>query len=317
MEQIRIGFIGAGEHANMAHYPSLTEFEDARIVAACDRDTGRLNTTCDKFGIEKRFTDAEKMLNEVELDAVYVIMQPHHLYDVAMVCLDRGLSVFVEKPPAITTYQLRNMARLAEQRGCKTMVGFNRRYIPLMKEVKKLVGERGPIIQSTAVFYKNQPGYYFNGMVDFFRGDGVHALDTLRWMGGEIARMHSHVGCFHNETPNTFNALVEFESGGCGHLATNYIVGKRVHTFEMHARGISAFVDPNTTAVIYKDNEPEGQVLDARQVAGSDEFYKFYGFYDEDRHFIDCLKSDRQPDTNFSDAVKTMDLADEICHGRV
>jgi predicted dehydrogenase len=45
--------IGAGEMANAVHYPSLASFDDVEIAAICDLDTTRLNSTADKYGVEK------------------------------------------------------------------------------------------------------------------------------------------------------------------------------------------------------------------------------------------------------------------------
>ena len=85
----------------------------------------------------------------------------------------------------------------------------------------------------------------------------------------------------------------------------------------MHSKGISAFIDANDKAVVYSDNKEEGKVLEAREAAGSKENRKFYGFYDENRHFIDCVKQGRMPDTNFADALKTMELVESIYRNQI
>jgi predicted dehydrogenase len=47
-------------------------------------------------------------------------------------------------------------------------------------------------------------------------------------------------------------------------------------------------------------------------VAGSNQNFIFGGFQAKNRNFIDCIKSGEQPESNFSDAVKTMEVADKI-----
>jgi predicted dehydrogenase len=111
---------------------------------------------------------------------------------------------------------------------------------------------------------------------------------------------------------NAYNALVRFDNDCSGVLLGNWCVGKRVHTFEMHAKGISAFVDCNSTATVCSDNKEEGLVLDAKEVAGSDENRVFYGFEAQSRHFIDCIKSGSEPSSSMDDAVKTMELIQAI-----
>ncbi len=314
MDKVRIGFIGAGGLANAVHYPSLAEFDDVVISAICDLDDSRLNSTADKYNVEKRYKDYKRMVEEVDLDAVYIIMPPHHLFDLVIYCLNRKLNVFIEKPPGVTAEQTRNMALTAEKNGCLSMVGFNRRFIPLMVTAKKIVTERGEIIQCSATFYKNSIGAppYYNGAIDILTCDAIHAVDILRWMGGEVVSLASDIRKIYAEYDNSFNAILKFENGAVGFLLTNWVVGKRVHTFEMHAKGISAFVDADNNAVIYKDNNESAQIINAREIAGSSENYKYYGFYSENRHFIDCIKLKRMPETNFADAYKTMELVNRI-----
>lgn len=318
-DKVRVAMIGAGAMANSVHYPSLSEFEDVDIAAICDLNDERLHRTADQYNVAGRYKDYKKMIEEVDPDAVYIIMPPHHLFDLVIHALNQKRHVFIEKPPGITREQTKHMALTAERNGCLTMVGFNRRFIPLLVKAKEHVEARGPIIQTVATFYKNAMGAppYYNGATDILSCDAVHAVDALRWMGGEATTVASDIRSIHADYDNSFNALLQFENGATGVLLTNWMVGKRVHTFEMHAIGISAFVDGNDKAVIYSGNKEEGQILDAREVAGSDQNYKCYGFFDENRHFIDGIKAGKLPQTHFGDAVKTMELVECIYRSQI
>lgn len=319
MEKVRVGMIGAGGMANSVHYPSLAEFDDAEIYAISDLNEDRLNKTADKYNVQKRYKDYIKMISEVELDAVYIVMPPHHLFDLVIQCLNRKLHVFIEKPPGVTPEQTRNMALTAEKNNCLTMVGFNRRFIPLMVKVREMVEERGPILQCAATFYKNSigAGPYYAGAIDILTCDAIHAVDTLRWIGGEVEAVASDIRKLHADYDNSFNALMRFENGATGFLLTNWVVGKRVHVFEMHAKGISAFVDGDGKAFVYCDNKAEGVVLDTYEVSGSKESFKYYGFFAENRHFIDCIKQNQMPQTNFADAYLTMELVENIYRNQI
>jgi len=319
MEKVKVCIIGAGGMANSVHYPSLAEFDDVEIAAICDLDEARLTKTADKYEIEGRYNDYKKMVSEVDMDAIYIIMPPHHLFDLVIHCLNNKLNVFIEKPPGVMSEQTRNMALAAEKNDCLTMVGFNRRFIPLMVKAKEMVEEQGPILQCAATFYKNSigAGPYYAGAIDILSCDAVHAVDTLRWMGGEVVAAASDIKKLYADYDNSFNALLKFKSGATGFLLTNWVVGNRVHTFEMHAKGISAFVDANDTAVIHSGNKAENQILKTQEVAGSSENHKFYGFYGENRHFIDCVKQKQMPSTNFADATKTMELVDLIYRSQI
>jgi virulence factor len=315
MDRVRLGLIGAGGMANRVHYPSLAEWDDVEMVALCDLDEGKLNETAEKFGIANRFTDYRTMLDEVEVDAVYILMPPHHLFDLVIDVIGRGKHVLIEKPPGVTSEQTRQMANAAEKAGVVSMVAFNRRYIPLLNLARKRVLDRGPMIQCVSTFYKDHRGNgpYYNGAIDILSCDAVHAVDTLRWMGGNVEQVSSDVqsragACYDN----MFNALVRFENGGVGVLLTNWNVGGRRHTFEMHGEGISAFVDPDDRALIYEDNATEPETITTQEASESEEFRFYSGFAAENRHFIDCVKAGKETGSTLRDAVKTMELVDWI-----
>ena len=319
MNKVNIALIGAGGMANGVHYPSLAEFEDVNLVGLCDLVESKLNATAEKFEIEKTFTDYRKMLEVTGPDAVYILMPPQHLYPLVIHCLSQKHHVFIEKPPGVTLHQTREMALAAEKNNCKTMVGFNRRFIPLMQKVKAIVEENGPIIQCMSTFHKNSPNaLYYDGVIDVLTCDAIHAVDTLRWLSdGDVQAVASDINSFNSDRENSFNALVKFTSGASGYLCTNWAVGRRIHTFEMHAQGISAYINPDGGEGA-KIHTPEGiREITTEEAADSDSTYKAYGFYGENRHFVDCIQQDRQPMTYFADAVKTMQLVQDIYQNRI
>jgi len=318
LDRVRLALIGAGGMANTVHYPSLAEFPDVEMAALCDIDEGRLAATAKRFGIEATYRDYREMLEEVKPDAAYVLMPPHQLYDLAVHCLSKGIHLFIEKPPGVTSFQTKQLSIHAKRNECLTMVGFNRRYIPIMTKVREMAEAKGAILHGVATFYKNMvdaPPYYA-GAIDLLTCDIIHAVDALRWICGEPKKVVSHIRSIKADYDNSFNALIEFESGVTGILMSNWNVGSRVHTFEIHAERFSAFINPNEKAVIY-DNSDQPLEIKAGEAAGSDAYYKMYGFFHENRHFIDCLKDGVQPTTNFEDATKTMGLVDRIYASRI
>lgn len=314
MERVRVGFLGAGRFANEVHYPSLAEFSDVSIVAVCDVDQHRLLATADAWGVRDRFTDLQHMLDQATPDAVYICMPPHQLFDPVVECLRRGLHVFVEKPPGVSAEQTRSFARLAESSGSLTMVGFNRRFMPALVRAVGAVRERGEITHCAASYYKHYlaDSPYYDGPATMLVLDGIHAVDALRWVGGEVDAVASSVGRYANGYANSFRAMIRFAGGCTGFLSADWAAGKRIQTLEMHSTGVSAFVNVDESAVIWKDDSEQPEVLDVRRAAGSDEFRVYYGFREENRHFIDCVKTGQEPLTSFADAVLTMELAERL-----
>lgn len=330
-DKIRVGVVGAGSHAVKVHYPSLASFADVDLKAVCDLNEDRLRLVGEKYGVENMFKDYREMLSRISLDAVYIIMAPiptsfyanaESMVSIALECLKRGLHVFVEKPPGIASFETEKMAEVAKKHRCKSMVGFNRRFIPVFRRTKAIVEEHGQITHCSAVFHKNalyesQPW----GSVSHLIADVIHAVDALRFMGGEPGKVASYVSSFYAGYPNSFNALLVFNNGCVGHLCSNYSSGGRIHYFEMHSRGIYAMVNlpleppEKQLAYILEENKPYEEMKVVRNLdltSGLRDFHITYGFLQENRHFIDCIKNDMEPETNFEDAVKTMKLVELI-----
>ncbi|MHB8993731.1 MAG: Gfo/Idh/MocA family protein [Armatimonadota bacterium] len=313
-KKTRLALIGAGGMANGVHYPSLAEMPDVEMAALCDVVPEKLNATADKFGIEKRYSDYKKMIEEVAPDAVYVLMPPHHLFDIVVHILNCKLHCYIEKPPGVMAEQTRQMANLAEEKGVIGMAAFNRRFMPIMRQCKAKVEAAGPINQVVSTFYKQHDGGpYYGGAIDILSCDAVHAVDALRYMGGDVVDCASSVRSLGKKFDTSFTALVEFESGAVGVLLANWGTGGRVHQFEMHSHGASAFINPDVSAVLNLNNVLAAETITTQEAAGGrTENYHYYGFFGENRHFIDCVKSGKQPETSFADAVKTMELVDLI-----
>jgi len=310
--KVRVALIGAGGMANGVHYPSLAEFGDVEMVALCDLVKDKRVATAKRFGIPKLYHGYQQMLDEVKCDAVYVLMPPHHLFDIVVDCLDRKLDVFVEKPPAVTTFQTAAMARLAAKNKCVTMVGFNRRYAPMLTDARAAAAKKGPIQQINATFYKNTPACYYDGAVDIVGCDAIHAIDAMRWLaGGEVVNVAAAVSQFNDVVPNAWNAIVLFDNDCVGVLQSNWNTGERIHKFEVHAKDYSAYVETQTDI---DEVTPKG-----RRRRTIDEFVddpkdakSNFGFDRQARAFIDAVKSRKQPGPCFADAVKTMMLVDAI-----
>jgi predicted dehydrogenase len=148
---------------------------------------------------------------------------------------------------------------------------------------------------------------------DYMMNDGVHAIDTLRWMcGGEVVAVHSVTKCVQTPDINFIAAILEFDGGATGLLVNSWSSGRRIFDVEMHAPGVCAEAEHEGKGYLYLDDDTKGIEYDTRQVAGSDQEYVYGGFQAKNREFIDCLRTGKQPGSNFSDAVKTMEVAEMI-----
>ena len=313
-EKVRVAMVGAGNMANAVHYPSLASFPDVEFAGICDILLDRLHGTADKYNIpaERRYLNYQKMIAEVQPDAVYVIGQPDVMYPLWMWCLEHGQNLYIEKPMAITVHQARSLAYMAEKHGCITQVSFQRRICPLVVKLREECLERGPIVHAVCRFYKCQIQPHLEAR-DHMMDDCVHSIDTLRWMcGGEVVGVESLTRRVLVPDINYISATLHFDNGAAGYLINSWSSGRRIFAVEMHAPGICVEAELEGKGIVYADGDTQGTTYDTREVAGSDQLYVFGGFQAKNREFIDCVKAGRQPGSNFSDAVKTMEVAEWI-----
>ena len=320
-KKARVAIIGAGGRALGAHYPSLHDLPSAQMVAVADLDEVRLNAAAARFGIKGRYTDYKQMIEREKPDAVYAIMPPHHLHDIAATVIEMGCNLFIEKPPGVTSEQVRQLGVLARRHKVLTGVTFQRRFAPVIRRGKKLCEKRGPVHTAHSVFYKNwvdgQP--YYRGAMDMLTCDGIHAVDTLRYLcGGEVESVASDSRRLDGEHWNIHLALVKFSSGATGVLLNNFMAGARAFAVEIHSPGISVLANPEEGGVVLADNKREPtEHLDPFELSKSKEDHRAFGAYDANAHFIDCVLKGKQSETNFEDALKTMDLVDAIYQGQI
>ncbi len=318
-EKVRVAIIGAGRHACRVHYPSLARLEDAEIVAVAELSEERRNEVREQYDIPAGYSDYATMLAEVEPDAVYVVLPHLPAYPVALDCLKKGFNMFMEKPPGITVAQTQFLARRAEANGCITMVGFQRRYAPLVRRAQRVADERGGSHLIICRFYKNAWGlnlyeYHETKGVDILTCDAIHAVDLMRCLGGEVVKLASDVRSVHLDCPDLFVALLKFESGATGIFESTWTSGRRLLEFELHARGLVAHVDVENEMRIYADDKNEPERFAAEAEEGGSEYVVTRGFYAESARFIQCIRTGQQPETHLGDSVKTMELVDRIYH---
>jgi len=313
MAKVKIAIIGAGAMVNSAHAPSLAIMPDVELVGICDIVRERAEETAQKFGIPRAFSDYREMFDATKPDAVYIVLRPQYLFDMARDCMAQGKHLFVEKPPGVYTEQTRQLANLAAKHHCLTAVGFQRRFTQITVACRKRVLERGPMYQVVVSFLKwYDDGPMYDGATDLLYSDVIHIVDTIRWAAGAEAvnvcsDIRAHDGV---EYSNAHNAFMRFANGTVGYMQSNHRVGARQLRCEFHGRGISCVFEPEAGGVIYEAKQQPVR-LDAAEMAGGPEMFRI-GFYQQARHFIDCVKAGKQPDTNFADALHTMKLCDAI-----
>jgi predicted dehydrogenase len=185
-----MGFLGAGNYATSMLLPPLRENPHVELVSvATTTSLSGLNAQR-KFGFRTVSTDVDAVLDDDSLDAVFVVTRHSSHADLVCQALERGRTVFVEKPLALTAEQLAQILAVVEATGNDRLhVGFNRRFAPLVTHLAAGVRPGGGPM---AVRYLVNAGrlaagsWYLNEELEGsrFAGEGGHFIDTVSALVG-------------------------------------------------------------------------------------------------------------------------------------
>ena len=331
-KQARVGIVGAGNIASFVHLPSLAEIEEANLVAICDLRPERAKDMAAKYNIPHVYWNLYEMLEKEELDCAFVLVEPDRLFRAASDCMNAGLHVIMEKPAGTSAHQTNALARISEEKGVICAVAMNRRHIPLVQEVKRIMDELTPITEVDGSFLKCTDLSKDWRYMSAYDCDGIHALDLVRYLAGsEVKKCATVTGRFSGSpVDNAWASVMQFENGVTGTMRSNYQAGARIHQFEMHGPKASAFINIGfggsecEATIITREGgsmyslaaggvgSTDRIILDGKKLAGSENFYAYYGYKQEDEDFIHAVITGGKPLCSIADAAKTMELCEKV-----
>ena len=209
---VRIGVIGCGRIAQVAHLPAIVKTESVTLIAVSDPSPLLSTGVGRRYGVDS-YTDTGKLLAREDLDAVLVAVPDRFHREVAIAALDRGLPVLVEKPAAATASEAQELVDAAARAGRVVQVGAMRRHDPGMRFARDAVGGIGDVL--TAVFWYRLPSalrasteaaLFPSQVVDaqirsvesrfkadresyLLRTHGAHVFDTVRFLLGDVGSL--------------------------------------------------------------------------------------------------------------------------------
>ena len=139
--EIKVGFIGAGNFAQSYLIPNLKRIKDVSLKVVATASGVNAKSVAEKFGFEKFTTDASALLEDEEIDVIFIATR-HNLHALYVIkALETGKHVYVEKPLCIYEEELGEIIKtykrkIEESEPRLLMVGFNRRFSPMAEAVK-------------------------------------------------------------------------------------------------------------------------------------------------------------------------------------
>ncbi len=314
MKNLNIAVLGAGNIAQQ-HLPVLKDLPEIGCITLVDSDPVTLQQTGDRFEIDRQLSSVDDLKSD-SLDAVFVLVSVLAVHEVASRFLSAGIPTFLEKPPGIHTWQTQELADLARENSTLAMVGVNRRFYSTSMAARKTALAAGPIQTVTVEAHEDiqrvRNGTKFPPEVlhRWSAANGIHALDMIRFFGGDVSSVTSIQHKVEGETPDAHGALIEFENGALGRAGMDWL-GPGGHRFEIRTAGMTLTSSPGYRTVTVQERGKDRFLLEYDEI---DLNYKA-GFFRQDSTFIRCVQTGGPlpfPACDLDDAVKTMQLIDEI-----
>jgi predicted dehydrogenase len=292
--EIGIGMLGyafmgkAHSHAmlNIAHmmYPPPAA---PRLVGIAGRDEQAVAEAARRYGYSGYYTDWRAMLDNDDIQ-LFDNGGPNDTHaEPCIAAAERGKHILCEKPLARNADESQMMLESAQKAGVKHMVGFNYRFVPAIRQIRKLVdsGLLGQIYNFRAVYLQEWVmAHYDVPMIWRLQkssagsgalGDlGAHIIDLARYLVGEVTSVAGMTRTFIEERPqddgtmgkvdvdDAFTALLEFDNGAIGTVeASRFAAGrKNGQRLEINAEKASIVFNLerlNELEIFWVGDEPE------------------------------------------------------------
>ncbi len=227
MKIIRWGIIGCGQVTEIKSGPGFQKANYSKLVAVMRRDKHLAEDYARRHGIAKFYSNSQELINDPEVDAVYIATPPNKHHDYVLEVAKAGKPVYVEKPMALNYQQCQNMVHACEKAKVALFVAYYRRTLPRFLKIKSLLdaGAIGKIQAVNIIFtrtfchdsgkplpWRVLPDISGGG---FFMDLACHTLDYLDFMLGPIESASGYTGNLgkHYPAEDTVCACFSFLSG--------------------------------------------------------------------------------------------------------
>src|SRR5947209_7727721 len=305
---LRMGVIGIGTMGSN-HARVLAGLSGVQLVGVADPDRAQRELVTRTLGCPA--VESVEALLDLGVDAV-TIAAPTHLHrDIALVCIERGIHVLVEKPIASSVEEGREIIAAARRAGVTLMAGHVERFNPAVQAIKSAI--RGEDILSIAI---TRVGPFPPRMsnVGVVIDLAVHDIDLIRWFtDSEITEVQPQIKSAVAEREDI--ALLQFRtaSGVLAQINTNWLTPFKTRTVHIATRKKYLTGDLLTRQVTECFGfQPDGSYSMRHLSAGHAEPLR-----SELLAFIKAVREQEPPAVTGAEGVASLEVAMRCLHGEV
>lgn len=325
-QRLRAGLIGCGFFAGN-HLNAWRDLgEEVELAAVCDLDREKARAAAEAFGVPAAYADAGEMLSSERLDFVDIVTTMPSHRPLVLLAASRGLPVIVQKPFAPTWAECVAMCEACEAAGVPLMVHENFRFQSPMLEVRRVL-ESGALGEPTWAritwrtnydVYAGQP--YLARERRFILLDlGIHVLDLARVLMGEVERVYCETQSVRPGIAGEDMATITLKhaSGAVSLVDCTYEARRDPDPFpetllEVEGRRGSLVLSPGLELKVTSDGQTTTRSLRTPTLPWTAEPWHVAqeSVLNTQRHWVECLRAGRDPETSGRDNLKTYALAE-------
>ncbi len=303
---LRIALIGCGAHSGSEHAGPLARIardQPGRIelAAACDRQRDRAEAFCARYGFKAAFDDVDEMLRRVQPDACAAIVPIAAILEVSTRLLEAGIPCIIEKPLGESLAQAWQLAEVARCTGVVHQVSVNRRFIPYLNEAVGFCREAGPVH-----FLRATQARHRRAEPEFIWGTGIHAIDALRHLAGEVREVRTARFCQPAMQSAWYELSLRFADGARGCLHALPTTGVHVERYELFAGERAAAVDLIGARQHRLQCWQGGELVVDRQPDEDEPPEVRSGAYDEHVAFVEAVERGRAGRPTVDEVIDSM-----------
>lgn len=307
MQEIRVGFIGAGDIASI-HKAALLQIPAVRLTAIYDLEPSKSKRLAADIGA-KVCLSAEELVNSSNVDVVYVLTpQPAH-YECVILSLEARKYTFVEKPVSLSQKQIAEMIQLSEKNSCLCIPGHNYIHARELKLAKEMIdsGKLGEVQGLWIFFMVSLPPGIRSRIPGPLREVMIHHFYSMLYLLGKPQWVFAATSDFvgrgeHNE--DQVSVICKMPGGALATLFASFCSEDLTYDpWTLKYKVIGSRGSASHTWSLSKLKERPQPMWDLPAY--------WETFREEDRYFIeDCIRGGKKPSSTLRDAIVCLEILD-------
>lgn len=258
LKTVKWGIIGVGNVTEVKSGPAFYKTEHSELVAVMRRNAEKAADYAHRHKVPKWYSDAAELINDPDVDAVYIATPPDSHAHYAIEAMRAGKPVYVEKPMARNFNECLQMLEVSKQTQMPIRVAYYRRTLPAFLKARELI-ETGAIGKPLTVnlrlhkqaternqSLKEMHWHVFPevGGAGHFFDLASHQFDFLDFVFGEVAEVQGNAANLAGLYPaeDTVSASWKHASGVVGSGSWCFVVDKNGEQDQIEITGENGII---------------------------------------------------------------------------